>query len=269
MDFLFIVSFVIIVIATLQDIKRREVDNWLNILLILITVSYFFFSRSVFEILLLGFLFLFMNLLSNLFYYSKVFAGGDAKLLFSLTAIFISNSILSTLYNIGIFVLLLMISGSLYGLSYSLVLYSKNYKKVNKKMIKGSKNLWFRYALFTGLILFVLSYVNVWFLFPAILIFGFPILYFFAKSLEEVSMVKVVRGNTLREGDWLLSRVKIKDKIIEPNWEGLSKEEVKLLKNVKKVKIKEGIPFVPAFLIAFLAYYFFKERIILFFIGII
>ena len=80
----------------------------------------------------------------------------------------------------------------------------------------------------------------------------FPVLYVFAKGLEGVSMTRYISGKELREGDWLADDIKVKGKVIKADWDGLSLENIKLLKNFKKVKIKEGLPLVPAFLIAFL-----------------
>jgi len=56
-------------------------------------------------------------------------------------------------------------------------------------------------------------------------------------------------------GDWIAKPIKAGKKIIKPNWEGLSEEEVELIRKFckKKVLIKNGIPFTPAFLLAFLA----------------
>ena len=58
----------------------------------------------------------------------------------------------------------------------------------------------------------------------------------------------------LTEGDWIAEDVKVNGKIIcSPKDLGISKEQIKKLKhhNIKKVLVKEGIPFVPSFLIAF------------------
>ncbi|MDH3353368.1 MAG: hypothetical protein OEL87_02885 [Nanoarchaeota archaeon] len=81
-------------------------------------------------------------------------------------------------------------------------------------------------------------------------------------------MVKEISGKELREGDWLVDDIKIKGKIISADWDGLSLEDIELLKKKKKVKIKEGLPFVPAFFIAFLIYVFLKDWFLVFLIGI-
>ena len=83
-------------------------------------------------------------------------------------------------------------------------------------------------------------------------------------------MVKSVAVKDLREGDWLVDDVKVvvkeapdlksgetREKVLKADWDGLSKKDLELLAKVrKKIKIKEGIPFVPAFLIAFILWWF-------------
>jgi hypothetical protein len=103
----------------------------------------------------------------------------------------------------------------------------------------------------------------------AIFVFLVSILFAFAKSIEKISMICPKDARDLREGDWLAEDVRIKGKIIKYNWEGLDKKDIKRLQSYKKkVKIKDGIPFVPGFLIAFILYLF-KDRIIEWFFSFI
>lgn len=261
--FLFWLFLIGIIVASLQDLKRREVDNWLNLFLLLASFSFIFF-RAIFEknptiIFQAGFALVTLFIIMNVFYYGRVFAGGDAKLLFAMTVFFIGVTFMTTLANIGIFLLFLMLAGSIYGITYSVVLYIKDFEKVNKKIKEGFSVLGVRYVIVFGVILFALSYVNWWFLFFAIFTLVLPLLYVFAKGLENTSMMRIISGKELREGDWLVDDIKVGRKTIKADWDGLSLGDIKLLKNKKKVKIKEGLPFVPAFLIAFLLYVFLKE----------
>ena len=162
-----------------------------------------------------------------------------------------------TLINIGIFVAFLMVAGSLYGLVYSSVLYIRDFEKANREMRRFAKVLGIRYWVF-GICVVLLGFFNwVFFILGAFVLLSMG-LYVFAKGLEVVSMVKVVSGKELREGDWLVEEVRVKGKVIEADWDGLSLDDIELLKGRKKVKIKEGLPFVPAFLIAFLGYVFLR-----------
>lgn len=261
MSFLFFVFLIGIFIATLQDLKRREVDNWLNALLLVVGIVYLFYSRSSLWIFNICLVFISTFLVSNLFYYGRVFAGGDAKLLFAMTPLFISGTFYSTLLNFGAFLILLMISGSVYGLGYSFFIYFRNKKEVNKDFRKRFNKKFFLYSFLISISFFIFSISNPVFLLLAILILTLPLLFTLSKSLEAVAMVKKVGGKFLTEGDWLVKDVRLGRKVIRANWEGLTKNEIRLLRSKKEVLIKDGIPFVPAFLIAFVSYYLFKDLI--------
>ena len=269
--FLFWLFFIGIVVASLQDLKRREVDNWLNLFLLMASFSFVFF-KAIFErdptiVFQAGFALVILFAFMNLFYYGRIFAGGDAKLLFAVTVFFIGTTFIATLINIGVFLLFLMVAGSVYGLIYSVVLYVRNFDEVNKKIRVGFLALWIRYLVLVGVVLFMFSYVSWMFLFFAIFVWTFSVLYVFAKGLENVAMTRVISGKRLREGDWLAEDIKVGSKVIKADWEGLSLKDVKLLRK-RKVRIKEGLPFVPAFLIAFVLYVFLKEGFIKLLVGL-
>jgi len=252
-----------IIIAVFQDFKRREIDNWLNLFLLFSSFFYLIlisFTSKNFDIIFIFALTLFiMYFISHALYYGRIFAGGDAKLLYALTAFFVAGSFFSSLANIVMFLFLLMISGSIYGLAYSFLVYFKNFKKVNKELSKGFENLWIRYSIALGVLFFILGYFNFIFSVLSLFLIVFPLLFIFAKSLEKVSFTKSVSGKDLREGDWLAHDVKVGRRTIKYNFEGLTKDDLRILKNKKNVLIKEGMPFAFAFLMAFLAYVFLRE----------
>ena len=65
-------------------------------------------------------------------------------------------------------------------------------------------------------------------------------------------MVKEIPSSKLTEGDWLYENVKIGKKMIKAKWDGVSKEEIEMIKKkYKQIKIKLGIPFSLVFLISF------------------
>jgi len=78
--FLFWLFFIGIVVACFQDVRRREIDNWLNLFLVFASLSFVFysmiFSGDFDVVFLVGISFAFMFLIMNLFYYGRVFAGG-------------------------------------------------------------------------------------------------------------------------------------------------------------------------------------------------
>jgi Flp pilus assembly protein protease CpaA len=267
--FLFWLFFIGILVASFQDLKRREIDNWLNLFLVFGGLSFIIF-KSILEntpdmIIQTGFFLLIMFIFSNLFYYGRVFAGGDAKLLFAMTFFFLSENFYGTFTNIFTFIFLLMISGSIYGIGYSIFLYSKDFNEINNELRSQFRNPFFTYFLMVGVALFMMGFVK-WVFFPFSIMFLFlPLIYVFSKGLEKVSMIKTVSGKELREGDWLVENVYVGKKLIRADWDGLSAEEVGLMSKLKRVKIKDGLPFAPAFLIAFLAYFFLRTK----FLGIL
>jgi len=262
-----------LVVASLQDLKRREVDDWLNLLIFFSGVSFLMFgafNSGNFKIILYLVVFsVLIYALANLFYYGRVFAGGDAKLLVALTPLFVSITFFGGLSNLLLFLFLLMICGSVYGLIYSLVLYFRDFEKVNKEMkVEFAKYSWMKYALVLGLGLLLISIFELVFIFLAVLVLSFPLLHVFAKCLERVSMVKTISGKELREGDWLVKDVLVGERVVKSTWDGLTFKDLKLLKRSRKVKIKEGIPFVPAFLLAFLIYSFYGMKILEIFLNL-
>ena len=269
--FLVFLAFLWIFIASLQDLKKREVWNWLNFSLIAIAITY----RAVFSILNndIGFLLygilglgLFI-VLGYVFYYSRVFAGGDAKLLFALGAIIpISGSVISNLLLMLGFILLLLFSGSLYGLAYSFVLVlinRKNFSLEFRKQFLVHRKLIYSFSIIAALLLLVPVVFEDYFLIVfSLIVFLLPLLFIYGKSIEQSCMIKEVFPRELTEGDWLYHQVKIGKKIIRPDWEGLTSKDLKILRKFRgKIKIKIGIPFVPAFFIAFLAFVFFYRSI--------
>jgi len=258
--FLIIIAFIWLIGAIIQDFRKREVANWWNFSLIAVALAYRAFlsvynwNYLYFVYGLLGFAVFFI--LANLFYYSRVFAGGDAKLLMGLGAVLpFSSSLLSNLMIFLYFVLLLLFLGGIYTLIYSFILVLNNRKKFKKEFSKQFKrnekiiDILFFIAVFFAILVLIFE-VDVLVVMP-ILLFLFPFLYIYAKSIEESCMIKFVSAGKLTEGDWLYENVKIGEKIIKPSWEGLSEKELKILKNSrKKVRIKEGVPFTPGFLFA-------------------
>jgi Flp pilus assembly protein protease CpaA len=276
-EFLLILAGIWLVIASYCDIKKREVPNWLNFSLIAFALAYRAFYSAISQDLvffvygLAGFMVFFI--LAYAFYYGRIFAGGDAKLLMGLGAILpFSNNIASNLLVFGLFVFLLLLAGSVYGLLYSFFLVIKNpgkfVKEFNKEFNSGKK------LVLIGLIFAILSLIFVFYIREAIfavlplIILIFPFLFIYGKAVENSCMIVEMPGNKATVGDWIYEPVKVRGKIIKPYWEGLSEEEVKLLRKVKKIKIKQGIPFVPSFLIAFILLLLFGDYIISLFFSI-
>lgn len=264
--FLIILGLIWITGAILQDMKRREVDNLWNFSLIAFALAYRI-SVSVFMndywFALNGFIGLIIFiLLGNLFYYARLFAGGDAKLMIALGAILpLSYSWIINIKIFGFFILLFLLGGSIYAMIYAFCLIVANWKNFKKEFV----NQWNKcrilfliglvFCLIWILIAFFISQTG--FVLIGLVILLFPILYVFAKAVEESCMVREVFWNKVTEGDWLYKDVKIGNKLIKANWEGVSKKELELIKRSrKKIFIKYGIPFTPSFLFGFVGLLF-------------
>ncbi len=150
-----------------------------------------------------------------------------------------------------IFLFVLFAVGALYSLIYSIFIAEKNKTKFKKEFIKYFKKnktlltisiilttISLIYSLFNPLTLFL------------VIIFLIPLLFIYTKSLDKCLTVLLL-PNQLTEGDWLVHDVKINSKIIiKKTVHGLSQKDIQILKKYNlKIKIKQGIPFVPAFLI--------------------
>lgn len=270
--FLLILALVWIIFATIQDLKKREVANWLNFSLIIFAMGFRFFY-CLFSSNAEGFSFFYQGLIGlgiffvvgNLFYYGKMFAGGDAKLMIALGAILpFSENLFINLKIFILFFLIFLFVGAFYGLVISVFLSLRNFKDWKKEFysqLTKKKKLIYVF-MFSGLILMVFGFIeNLLFIF-GIFIFILPYFYVYARSIDEVCMIRKVKTSQLMEGDWLYTDLKVGKKIIKKNWEGLSKKDIKeIKKKYKNVKIRQGIPFIPVFLISFLIlvlFYFFK-----------
>lgn len=253
--FLFALALLWTLFATIQDLRFREVSNWLNFSLIAFALAYRAFYATInsnFSFFLFGLLgFATMFLLGNIFYHAKVFAGGDAKLLMGFGAILPYESYFQ-LFSLSLsLVFVLFLSGAIYSLLFSIAIVAKNKNKFSKEFkirIKRNEILFSLSILAFLASLIVGLYVPFAFLLTTIFLI-FP-LYIYATALDRC-MIVLTPPNKLTEGDWLEKEIKINSKItIKKSVHGLSLKEIALLKKYhRSALIKQGIPFVPAFLI--------------------
>ena len=161
------------------------------------------------------------------------------------------------------FLVIFLLVGAVYGLIYSFVLALINFKMFRKEFVKQFRNnrkliLGVMLLFLILLILFIIKDFSLGIVLSAVL-FVSPMLLIYAKAIEESAMVKLVNVRELTIGDWLVQSIKIKlgkkIKMIKPDWQGLSESELKLIQSKlkgKKILVKNGVPFVPAFLLGFI-----------------
>ena len=125
--FLIGLGIVWMIVAIIQDFRSREVANWWNFSLIVAALSYRGFisiSSANYWPALWGVIGLVVGIiLGNLFYYARMFAGGDAKLMYSLgTLLPLGMTWRLNLSLLIWFLLLFLVVGGVYGLVYSFIL---------------------------------------------------------------------------------------------------------------------------------------------------
>lgn len=258
--FLIFLAIIWMIFAVIQDLRYREIANWLNFSLVFFALGFRFFyslfseNWAFFNQGIIGLIIFFI--LAHIFYYGRFFAGGDAKLLIALGVILpIHDVFFENLKVFAMFFILFFIVGAVYTISSSIYIGIKNSSRLKrkfKKIFKENKNTLVA-IIFLGLMFIIFGMVEKSFLFLGILVLILPYIYIYIKSVDEACMVKKVSPSKLTEGDWLYNDVKIGKKTIKASWHGLDKDEIKILKKSKKqVWIRRGLAFSPVFLISFL-----------------
>jgi len=253
-------------VASVQDVKTTFVANWLTYSLIVFGLVYrLFYSLfsgmwDFFIFGLAGFVVFFV--LAHVFYYGRVFGGGDAKLLMGLGVVLPYNDFVELGYFAGLFLVLFFVVGGLYSLIASGVLITRRWRRFKKEIVKSWKKdgswVWLSVPIAFVLLFFVWG--NWLGIIGVVLIGLLPFLYVVVKALDECMIVSK-SGDELLEGDWIVKDVVVKGKKISKTVHGLSLEDIEMLKKSgKRVLVKEGVAFVPVFLITFVLEYFIMSR---------
>lgn len=267
--------------GTITDIKYREVPDWVNYGIIFSGLG----IRLIYSLILLN-AFPVISGIAGLaicaaaaygMFYTGQWGGGDAKMLMGLGALIglpvsavFPFAVLDPFPLIILFLVNILVIGAFYGIIYSIVLavinrkdFLNNFKKklFDKKMLNIQKIIIIFSALIAAAcIIFVrdiilLKLLIIFF----ILIYASFYLFIFTKAVELSAMFKMIAPEKLTEGDWIAKDYFIDGKkICGPKDLGISKKQINLLVSLKKkgkiekIKIKQGIPFIPSFLIAFI-----------------
>ncbi|MBS3147091.1 prepilin peptidase [Candidatus Woesearchaeota archaeon] len=281
-----IFALILLVIAAYIDIKTREVPNLISYSLIAVALllklseSLILNNLKIIGYGLLGFGIFFI--LSLILYYTKQWGGGDAKLLMGIGAAFytypndLKNILNPDIQNIPFLLTIIVnifIIGSIYSIIWCFIILIKKKKTVN--IISNSIRLIFRshlkyfwiFSLFFAISFFFIDKSISLFLFIAIVFSLFAaILIFIIKDVEIKYLIKEIPVQKLTEGDWTIGDIKINNRVIYKSKNtGISKSDIERLKNLKlkKVLIKEGIPFVPAITLGVIASLFVGNLILI------
>ena len=275
---LLIIALIWLSFATYFDIKTQEIPDWLSYSLIIIAIVLkllhsittnewgFFYQGLIAGTVFFG--------IGSLMYYTKQWGGGDAKLLAGLAIAFTAypkfllNSLNPNLNFPFLLILFLniLIVGALYGIIWAFVLaikdrkhFSLNLKKIlHMKKVRLLEVIVFILTLVLLLIAFFTVQdlkIKLLALFVGILPLFFLYLLILVKSIENMSFIKKIPVSKIRIEDQIQNDIFYKGKkIYSKKSLGVTKEQLILIKKAKTkfVIIKEGIPFVPSFLIGVL-----------------
>jgi len=269
---MYVVSFIALFIGSITDLKTREVPDWLNFGLIgsgigLNLLFSAIYSDTSFIINSLVGLAIFFGIAYVMFYAGQ-WGGGDSKILMGLgAAIGIDVGDIRHQFLPGFFINALF-AGAIYGLLWSVFLVFRNRKKFQKEFAEllSDKNVvkW-KKVLLAALVIMLASsflieagYIKILVLSVSFLVLASFYMWIFVRAIEKSCMYRLVEPSRLTEGDWIVKDIYVgKQYICGPKDLGISKNQIRKLikfhrqKKIKKILIKEGIPFVPSFFIAF------------------
>lgn len=265
---LLFVSLFFLSLASYTDLKRREVADEVSVgfltasLAIRLAWSASSGDPSVFIdpfLVSLGFL-----AFSLAMYYSKQWGGGDLLILTSLGVAFGTlpsefsrgNSILpfwaSLLANIFIF-------GAAYGVVWIFSLIAMN-RQVRVEALGKALKYWYFTAPLFALAAFSALFLNdLVGKLVGIALFVLYLAFLASRAVEGIIFTRNVRPQDLRVEDWLAENVCSRGRVVvKVSSTGLTKTDIQAIEllaskgllDKKQVSIREGIPFVPVFLIS-------------------
>jgi Flp pilus assembly protein protease CpaA len=244
MNLFLIIALIGLLAAAINDVRKREVADWLSYSLFAVmaalTLIYSIINNDFSYVLKAALFAISIYIGGSALYYAKLIGGGDVKLLTAISPVFI-------FLNIWNFIALMILTSGIYGMIYSIALAAIYRKKMKGKIKFNILPVLFCIFMISGILLnsFVLVLVSILIVCPYII--------FFVSTVEKVALIKQYNPEKLTEGDWLLKDIKIGKILIKAKADGLSKKDIMLIKKRKlKVWIKEGIPYIPVFLIAFI-----------------
>ncbi|MBI2572654.1 prepilin peptidase [Candidatus Woesearchaeota archaeon] len=270
-DLLFIpLSVFALAIASYCDVRTREVPDWISyaFLLGVAGIRVLFSFEQGWSVLISGaFGFAVFCLLSLGLYYSRQWGGADAKLLMGMGVVIGLTypwSIAS--WDILLYFVLVMVLGAIYGALWMFGLAIKRWKNVKPALFAlfESQRVLIVLVLIATVLLMVGSvFVSLlWILVPIPLFLTFFLL--FVSVVEKTCFQKSISPLHATEGDWLAFEIKVGTKVVmEPKElqreDLLELQELEKTKKIKHIIIKEGVPFVPSFLIAYVVFLLVKD----------
>ncbi len=268
-----IVGFAFLFAASWHDVRTREVPDLLSYGLLVFALAY-----AVAKALLLsswnpllhslaGFGLFF--LLGLVMFYTGQWGGADSKLLMGLGAL-LGLSFQS--WDAIIYLVFALFAGAIYGIFYTAVLaftHGKLFKKALVTFLRQPRVLIARVIVIIACFLllgfaFLLPEYRIPLIVLLLAVYFLFYVWIVVKVVEQSLLIKAYPVSKLTEGDWIHEEVvKGKRTICGPKDYGISNAQIATLKRlkVKRVMVKEGIPFVPSFLLGLILYALFHAKI--------
>ncbi|MBI2134484.1 prepilin peptidase [Candidatus Woesearchaeota archaeon] len=280
------IAFIALLTGSYTDFRTREVPDWANFGLIaagfginlLLSVIYWEYSFILNSIAGFGIFFA----IAWIMFYTGQWGGGDSKILMGLGAVIGIDIFSGKIPFLADFLINALIIGALYGILWSFFLIAKNSKKFVKsfrKLNSSKRTILAKKIVLALFFVFILAgflapeaFLRLISVYLALITALTFYLWLAVKAVEDSCMLKFVKPQQLTEGDWIAKDIKISGKYIAgPKDLGIEKKQIRKLmefyrkRKIKNVLIKEGVPFVPSFFVAYIITLVFGNLVFLFF----
>ncbi len=245
-------------LASIHDIKTREVPDYLSYGLISLGILYqlqrllidgVWLEVGVTVLISFG-----AGIFGYMMYRFKQWGGADTKLIIAL------GFLLGYARGVPLFILFFtnfLWAGAIYGISATGIMILKNNRLYLKQLKKDYSKNRFSYWIGAGILfgsLIIVGFVGDLLLSGLIALGGVIVIMSAMMKSANVLMIKNVPISRLTEGDWVLDKIEKNKKVFfDPKKDvAVNLEQIQLMKKegIKNLRILEGVPFVPSFFIA-------------------
>ncbi len=257
MDYLiFIFVLLMLLIASIQDFRKREVPDSISYILIvgtlLLSFTYSIAYNTISNLIYIPLSILLLFGFSYFMYLLGQWGGGDVKLMLGLSFAFTSLNIFSDKSFIALFINILLFGG-IYGLIGTIIFGIIKINKLRKYLKKYDAPFFIASAAIIILSVILVPFpINVFIAVGMFMIFSIRFVFLVANNLMYIQE----KVSKLTQGDWLAESPKDENgkKIIPERNTGLTNTDIQKLKEkgIKEVIIKIGLPFVPGIFFAVL-----------------
>jgi Flp pilus assembly protein protease CpaA len=275
-----IVALTGLILGSLEDLRTREVPDWLNFALIFTGVAIgasYSIARWDVSFILQSTVGLGVAVaVAYLMFYTGQWGGGDSKLLMGLGALLGIRPALDHVPLFAIFMLNLFLLGAVFGIFWACSLAIRHWSAFKEafcsKLRSDAVTLARKIVIGVVVVCLVGAYLAPaelrWLLLGSVFfLYGTLYLWIVVTAVESSCMVKHVDVEDLVEGDWIMEEVEVDGEVIHgPDDLGIEQRTIDQMRehDIDAVLVKEGVPFVPSFLLAFVVTIWFENWLVLF-----